>query len=248
MHNIRLHDAISTRKSVRKYLSTPLSALQLTELQKFLSQLTPLFPDIPVEFKVVSRQETIGIVSVSAPHYLALFTPEGVDAELNAGFMLQQADLYFSVSGFGSCWLGMTKLTREAQDRSALPFLIMLAFGIPAESARRNSASEFKRRKLEDICTPGVMPELIQSARLAPSAMNKQPWYFTGGENHCRAFTVHGSGLLDALESWKYIDLGIAISQLSVSALALGKKMTFRREDSIPALQGKEYLISCFVQ
>ena len=91
-------------------------------------------------------------------------------------------DLFLSESGIGSCWLGASK--PEEKETSALPHVICMSFGRPAEPLHR-ARSEFKRKPLAEI-SEGV-DERLEAARLAPSAVNAQNWYFAAmnGKIHC---------------------------------------------------------------
>jgi hypothetical protein len=126
-----------------------------------------------------------------------------------------------------------------------LPFVILLSFGTPAEPVYRTSTEQFKRKPLAEMSSPGVLPEYIQGMRLAQSAMNKQPWYFSGDGRGCRAFSVRGKGLINMAEGWRFVDIGIALANLHVMVVSDGRTITFRREDSIPAGTCSEYVISC---
>src|SRR5690606_38406218 len=98
----------------------------------------------------------------------------------NAGYILQQLDLYLSANGLGSCWLGIAKPTKDESFFSGLKFVITLAFGKPAEKLHRNEIGEFNRLPLDKIRDAVGMDNLLEPARLAPSANNSQRWYFTG--------------------------------------------------------------------
>ncbi len=243
MNAALLEPMISRRKSVRSISPAPLSGEILADVLKAAREAVPLFPEIPISFKILNRQEIKPLGSIFAPQYLAVYSEHSPDGQLNAGFMLQQAGLYLSAIGLGSCWLGMTRpVMAEAEG---LPFAIMMAFGSAQEPLYRTSPSQFKRKSREDIATTSAVPAYIEAARLAPSAINKQPWFFSGDERVCNSFSVRGKGLINIAESWRFVDLGISLSHLYIAALADGKDVVFRREDSIPSGNGSEYVLSC---
>lgn len=241
----KLVDTIPLRKSVRSISDVPLSADVLDDIQAFADQVPRIFPEIRAETRILASEGVKGIASVFAPHYMAIYAERSPSADLNCGFMLEQVDLYLSAKGLGSCWLGMTKPAEAEYD--GLPFVILLAFGSADEPVHRSSPDQFKRKPIDEISSPGVMPAWIQLLRMAPSAMNKQPWYFSGDAHCLRAFSERGKGIINIAESWRFVDLGIALSFLYLAATASGKTVTFRREDSIPAGAGSEYVISCYV-
>ncbi len=243
MNAALLESMISKRKSVRSISPTPLSSEILADVLNAVQELIPLFLEIRTSVKILNRNEIKPLGSIFAPYYLALYSEHSPDSQLNAGFMLQQADLYLSAIGLGSCWLGMTRPVQSESD--GLPFVILMAFGAAQEDVVRSSPTQFKRKALKDIATSTAVPAYIEDVRLAPSAINKQPWFFSGDERSCNAFSVRGKGLINIAEGWRFVDLGIALSHLYIAALADGKTVSFRREDSIPSGNGSEYVLSC---
>lgn len=241
----KLVDTIPLRKSVRSISGTPLPESVLDDIQSFADQVPRLFPEVKTEMRILSSKGVVGIASVFAPHYMAIYAERSPEADLNCGFMLEQVDLFLSSRGLGSCWLGMTKPAER--EYNGLPFVILLAFGSADEPVHRSSPDQFKRKPIDEISSPGVMPAWVQLLRMAPSAMNKQPWYFSGDAHCLRAFSERGKGIINIAESWRFVDLGIALSFLYLAATSSGKTVTFRREDSIPAGTGSEYVISCYV-
>lgn len=241
-----LENMIQKRKSVRSISKTRLRNETLSNILLFTQNTTKIFPGIRSVARMLERSEIKPFGSVFAPHYLAIYSERTPDAELNAGFILEQTDLYLSSKGIGSCWLGMTQPNQNEYD--GLPFVVMLAVGMPEEVLHRTSLEQFKRKSLAEIAMPGVLPAFIDYVRLAPSAMNKQPWFFTGEDSFCHAFSVRGKGLINIAEGWRFVDLGIAIAHLYIAATASGKTVIFKREDSIPFRNGSEYVISCHLE
>jgi len=200
-----MNEIIRKRKSIRKYEQTPLDDASLAKVREQIAGLKPLFPDIRYSVEIVGK--TKGMFGVTAPHYL-VFRSEAKDKSYeNVGFIGQQMDLYFSGSGIGSCWLGMAK--PEGGETNALPPVVCMAFGKPAEPLHR-SLSEFKRKPIAEISegTDGR----IEAARLAPSGMNAQGWFFVARNSqiHCyRKKPLLPIGKMDR------IDIGIAICHIA---------------------------------
>ena len=166
-----MNETIYKRKSIRKYDQAKLDEGVLAKVREKIADLTPLYPEIRYYIDIVNKAK--GSFGVSAPHYLVFCSEEKDGALENIGFVGQQMDLFFSASGLGSCWLGMAK--PEDRDASALPHVICMAFGAPAEPLHRELA-EFKRKTLAEM-SEGSDPRL-EAARLAPSARNGQNWFF----------------------------------------------------------------------
>ena len=180
-----------------------------------------------------------------APHYIAAFS-EAKDAyKANIGFMLQQMDLYFSATGTGSCWLGIPQPTKEVTESSSLEFIILMSFGNPKETLHRTSTSQFKRKPLSEITNIQGADELLEPARLAPSAINLQNWYFTGDKNLIHAYSAK-PGFLRSIAGGSYfpLNVGIAICHLQLAAEHLGwkTKIVFEKERDKNPPKDREYI------
>ncbi|MBS4021905.1 MAG: nitroreductase [Dethiobacter sp.] len=223
-----LYETIFVRKSVRRYKSTPLSDGLLQDIVEHTRRLEPMLKGIKVEFKLVPGKMIKNLLPVKAPHYFAIFSENKEGYLTNAGFLIQQLDLYLSANGIGSCWLGIAKPAKVLEAASGFKFVIALAFGMPLHSLHRQSKLEFKRKPLEAITNIQGMADLLEAVRFAPSASNSQPWYFTESEGYIHAFCVR-PGMIKAIfyAGLNKIDLGIAICHFSIAARHFGKIIEF---------------------
>ena len=202
-----MNETIRKRKSVRKYDQTPLCDKVIAQVQEKIASITPLYPDIRYTIGITGK--VTGLFGLSAPHYLTFHSEEKDGAYENLGFIGQQMDLFFSENGIGSCWLGVAKPPDKEKD--GMPFVIGMAFGNPAEPLHR-TLSEFKRKSLSSI-SDGV-DERLDAARLAPSGINAQNWFFIAqdGKIHCyrkKPIIAIGGSRLGC------IDIGIAICHIA---------------------------------
>ena len=239
----RLYDTIYIRKSVRKYEQAALDQATLDSILQKTGGLTSPAPDSPAVFRILSKQQVKGMNPVKAPHYLTVYAPEGLEARINAGFMLQQMDLWLSAKGLGCYWLGMPNPAAEVKQADGLPFVIMLGFGRPAEELHRKSVSEFKRKPLSEITDLSGVEQLLEPVRLAPSAMNRQPWYLTGSSSSLRIHCKNGGFISKAmLGDMPKVDIGIALCHLWLSAEKNERFLSFEREGgSIEVPSGYTY-------
>jgi nitroreductase len=207
-----MNEIIRKRKSIRKYSTEPLDTAKLEWIQEQIAAVTPLYPNIRYSVEIVSK--TKGLFNVKAPHYL-IFSSEEMDGYCeNIGFIGQQLDLALSANGIGTCWLGASKPIEN--QKSALSYVIAISFGTPNEPLHR-SLSEFKRKPLSAI-SEGEDPRL-EAARLAPSAMNSQNWFFAadGGKIHCYRKKINPiAGLI--YNRMNQIDMGIAIYHIAAES------------------------------
>ena len=232
-----LYDAIFKRKSVRKYAPGRLDAATMQKVVSKFTDLKPLFPEIRTELRIMTNPEVRGMFKVNAPHFLAFFSEVKDGYTANAGFMMQQMDLFFSSNGIGSCWQGGPKPIRESRKASELEFVTLMAFGPPAEDVHRKSVSEFDRDPLAKISDVKGNDDLLGAARLAPSGMNNQPWFFSG-----RNGAIHVSSAKSMIvDRMNHISAGIALCHMWLSATHSGKNVEFGNDRSGDANAPRKY-------
>ena len=214
-----LLSAVYKRKSVRKFGETKLTKEELTAVEEYLYQATPLLPDVKVEFQIVPCSETN--CKFNAEYCLLVYSQETDLWLANVGYLLEQWDLFLASKNIGVCWYGMGKV--EEEERSGLKYAIMLAFGKTDEEYRKD-ASEFKRKDIHEIWQPDgadlAKSSVAQIARLAPSAVNSQPWKVVESGNVLKVYREKGkmpilSGVL--FKHWNKVDIGIFLAFLEIA-------------------------------
>lgn len=233
MDKSALYAAIFRRKSVRKYKMTPLSSEKIANLKQYLGKIQPLDCSILTLFAVVNQNEVTDPFRIKAPHYLCLFSETKGPYLMNAGFLMQQVDLYLSALGLGSCWLGLARPNKEVPTiEDGLHYVIMLAFGEADGPVHRVSIDEFRRHELPEITDIPTenphMADILEPVRLAPSASNTQPWHFTGSTSDLTVWRKRPNLIQAALYSrMNQIDIGIALCHLWLAADNFGKRTVF---------------------
>ncbi|RCW60328.1 MULTISPECIES: nitroreductase family protein [Halanaerobium] len=239
-----LYQTIFKRKSIRKYHQDKLSGDQLQSIMDFLNEAKALDSEINFEAQIVDSDQVKSLIPIKAPHYLQFFSEEKGDYLLNAGFILQQLDLYLAANNLGSCWFGMAKPKKEIIADSDLEYVITLVFGRAAEDNHRDSIEDFERKTLSEIKSGSDYYDLLEAARLAPSATNGQPWYFKVGAKQIHVFQ-HQPNFIKKFfyEKMNRIDMGITLSHLWLAAEEHGYKFKFEKYSYDPALvEGYNYL------
>ncbi|MGE5627973.1 MAG: nitroreductase family protein [Solirubrobacterales bacterium] len=240
MDNNEFYSAIFKRKSIRKYKKEPLEQNKLEIIQDFIKKLVPLNADIKTEIVILSEEAIKVLLPIKAPHYLTFYSETKEDYLPNAGFMLQQMDLFLSANGIGSCWLGLGVPKKETGSRNGLNFVITMAAGYADEPLYRADVSEFKRNQLREISTLD-REELLTAVRVAPSASNTQPWYLSGSADKIVISRKLPNFLKAALYGkFNQIDVGIAMCHLKISAEHMGKTLIFSKEN-VEMPKGYEY-------
>ncbi len=241
------YQMIAKRKSIRKFRREPLSDRQISMLTEKLNHLQPLRNDISTEIRLLPQKSVIGILSIRAPQYLLLFSEKKENYLENAGFIMQQMDLYLSANGLGTCWLGATKPKSEFTGISKLTYIISIAIGVSEGPLHRSRPEQFKRKKLTEICSTPHHLELIEAARLAPSATNSQPWRFITTHNAIHAYRIKLGAIKSKIyERLNRIDMGIALCHLWIAAETHGyrTRLTTHGEASAMAPPGTTYIMS----
>ena len=222
-----LYDVMFKRRSIRKFKNEPLEEAQLTSISSFMKELKPMRDGIKTELYILKKEDIKSRLAVKAPCFIAIYSEDKEDYLVNAGFMLQQLDLYLASIGLGSCWQGLAKPKKNSERGVGLRYVIMLAFGRSSEPINMDMNACPKRRPIEDISNAKGMDEIIEPARIAPSAMNTQPWYFTGENGrvdvYCKTSLMHGN--MDK------VSVGIAICHMYIAAEHFGRTVHFTHDE-----------------
>ena len=242
MEKETLYETIFKRKSIRNYDLTPLDQSMLNTISYHLNNLESIYEDIKTEFKIIGTDYVKRRTMKKAPHYIAAFSEAKEGYLTNIGFMLQQMDLFLSANGIGSCWQGIPKPKKEVFESSNLEYIILLAFGKSKEPLHQRNISEFKRKLLKEISDVTGADELIEAARISPSATNSQPWFFSGDKNLIHVYSIE-PGFIKGLMTKKYIpiDVGIALYHLKLAAEYFGKKAEIVFDKAAPDNSSKGY-------
>ena len=198
-------EMIYKRKSCRSVTGVPVDAATIETVKAF--SMKPLYPEIKVHWEIVPRNHVKCICPWTTPQLITIYSEEAEGWRENVGFLFQQMDLYLQSLGLGVCWLGMGRMNPKTTTSVAgMKFVIMLAFGHPKGDQLRHDLKEFKRKSMEQITDKE--DERLEVARLAPSAVNSQPWYFTHEDDTIHVYCSQKGSRLDA---------GIALAHLYVA-------------------------------
>lgn len=231
-----LYQTIFKRKSIRKYQKLELSSVQLKDIKDFLKQAQALKAEIKFETKIVDSEQIKSLIPIKAPHYLQFFSETEEDYLLNAGFILEQLDLYLSANNLGCCWYGLAKPKETIKEKSDLEYVITLVFGEAAEKLHRDSVEEFNRKSLAEIKKGENHYDLLEAVRLAPSATNGQPWYFISEAEKLHLYFKDINFIKKIFyQKMNQIDMGIALAHLWLAAEENKKQFNFHQLPKSPA-------------
>lgn len=250
------YEALFRRHSRRKYSDTPIEAEKLQRLEELIGELNESTAAARVAVVrshdgsiFSSRRGGYGVIK-GAPAYLAFIgRPDHSDSYERLGYIGEAAVLEATRIGLGSCWVSGTF------DSSAAAGDITLAAGTAAEADEQviavsplgypkdsysftekvmsGFAGSRRRKPLEKVCTgtpieqwPDWAKTAAEAARIAPSAMNRQPWMFRYDGRELR---VETAGSDNDGRCSKRLDCGIALRHLEIGAqYALGQAVSVR--------------------
>ncbi len=237
---------IRERTSVRSYEPRALSAKEKDLFHDFIKTLNNPF-SIDVSFRFLESSDawkgeklgTYGVIK-GARDFIGASVPD-TDLALEAlGYSLEHLVLYAVALGYGTCWLGGTF------DRSAFShamdlkkgdlFPVIAPLGYPAdkkrpmESVMRWAAKSDQRKEwnelffMENFSSPlsksdaGDFAFALEMTRLAPSAVNKQPWRVVKCQNAYHFYEAktlkEGKNSVDL----QRVDVGIAACHFGLAA------------------------------
>ena len=227
-----LKEMICHRKSCRSFSGKPVDAELIAKIRNF--EMKPLYPEIKVRWDIVSRNQVKCICPWTTPQLITIYSEEADGYLENIGFLFQQMDLYLQTLGLGVCWLGMGRMNpKTVNPVENMKFVIMLAFGHPKGDQLRHDLKGFKRKPMEKITDKADLR--LEPARLAPSAVNSQPWYFTHEGD-----TIH----VHCSKKGYRLDAGISLAHLYV---ANAESFRFFKTKNITEVPGYDYIGSCVI-
>ncbi len=211
-----LFDMIFKRKSIRRYdENLSITADEMENIKQRIVNLMPLFKEVKVKFKIVEREKT---TSKRGEYCLLMYSEQKPLYLLNAGYMLEQIDLFLASRNIGTCWYALAKTKELTSD--GLDYVIMLAFGKSHSEDFRKDFSKTNRKDLETIWKGEHYLDIGEIVRYAPSACNTQPWRVVNEDNCLRIYrTTQIKSFMPAskLSYYNSIDMGIFICFLDIT-------------------------------
>jgi len=276
-------DLIHQRYSCRTYRPEPIAAEQQRLLTEFMAASTAgplgsharfgLIAAAPGDASALKRLGTYGFIKGATGFIVGAVRRAPNDLE-DYGYLLEQAVLYATGLGLGTCWLGGT-FTRSSFVRrfgglergETMPAVVSIGL-IGDDGAERIREREEGSRRLPpselffergfgealDLGAAGDYAEALEAVRMAPSATNKQPWRLvrSGAAWHFFLRRTRGYGKGSALftvlriADLQRVDLGIAMCHFQLIAREHGLAGSWVVRDPGIPLPGKdaEYVVT----
>lgn len=242
MNEKKYSELIRARRSVRTFDGKGISEEVMEQLRVFAAS-CPNPYDIPMEFRFLNAKEH-GLKSpviAGTDEYVAVKLKRVPGFEEALGYSLEKFVLDAWSVGIGTTWIGGT-MDRPAFERAMelADDEIMPCVSPIGHAARRMSLKEIAMRKgvgadrrkpFEELFFAGGFDQPLteakagqlllplQMVRLAPSAVNKQPWRVVIAGEYAHFYKKSGKGFSSsAVGDMQKIDMGIALCHFALGA------------------------------
>ncbi len=267
MTNITEH--IRNRRSVRNYDGRRLDDNIIEQLLSFGENLDNPF-GIDVDIKLLNAKEhgLVCPVANGTESFVGGKIKYVSMANVAFGYSFEKFILFAQSLGVGTVWLGGTmnrSAFEEAMDMAEdeiMPCASPLGYAAKKMSIKevmmRKAIKADERMDFEelffdgDIDKPltreraGQYADVLDMVRLAPSAVNKQPWRVIFSDNAFHFYLKRSKGFgHDSKLDMQQIDMGIALCHFALAAKEKGINIQFSLKDpGLAADSGLEYIAS----
>lgn len=259
-----LEESVRSRRSVRTYDLRPLSAQDRDALCAYMEKIENPY-GLSVSFRLLEGMSSPVVVGTG------LFVSGKMEkaAHMNEafGYSFEKLVLYAESMGIGTVWIGGT------MDRGAFEKAVALntnevmpcvsPLGYPAkkmslrETMMRKTVKANERLPFEQIAFRGSFNEPLSESeagalrlplemvRLAPSAINKQPWRMVVKDDMVHFYIKRSKGFGSGEIDMQKIDMGIALCHFEMIAREMDMEPEFVIAE--PEIEGKgemEYIAS----
>lgn len=210
-------DLIRSRHSTRDYEQHALTDTDRSQITDAVASAVPLDGHCVFDWKIADRFP-MGCSGI-------LYAECGSsDEELaNYGYQGQQIVLALLADGWGTCWYAQLRMPGSpcsiAVGRSARPGLRSAVMGALSRGHTRKTLEQLVPKGIPTDSSP-LVRTVVESARLAPSAMNRQFWSFEA---------VSDTQIVIKGDTGRFPDLGICLANAMVTARQLAGKATVSR-------------------
>ena len=267
---MNMMEIIRARRSVRTFDGQPLSEEELSDLLNFAD--THYNPyGIPITWKILNaREHKLSSPVISGTDtWIAGKMKKIPGAEEAFGFAFEKVVLYAQMKGIGTTWIAGT-MDRPAFEKAmalgqdeVMPCVSPLGFPAKKMSLRetmmRKGIKADSRMPFEKLFFngsfdhpmsqggAGSLADPLEMVRLAPSAVNKQPWRVIKSSDSIHFYEKQSKGYVGA-DGWdlQKIDIGIAMCHFAIGAEEKGYDLDFYTADPQIAHPADTFYIGSF--
>ncbi len=212
-------EALRIRRSVRKYVDTPLRQEDMDAMQAKIDELNRK-DDLHFQLVINERKAFRGFLSYgkfsNVSNYIMVVGRESDTLEYRAGYYGEELVIYAQSIGLSTCFVGLTykKIDGAFKVGTDERVLLCIALGYAAPGdVRVHKLKRPVQVSNIDEAAPEWFKRGVETALLAPTAVNQQKFYFEYiAPNKVRP--RKGNSLV----GYTKIDLGIAMYNFEVGA------------------------------
>ena len=265
-------DDVKKRRSVRTFDGKGVSEEVIDDLKKYVVSIVNPY-DIPVEFTFLKKDEN----GLSSPVLSGekLYVTGKVKAVKNAdvafGYSFEELLMYAVSKGLGTVWIGGTmprdkfEKAINLKDDEIMPCMspigytaekmglkeVLMRKGVKADTRYEFSelffANSFDEPLTEEKASKLGIKTALEAVRLAPSAVNKQPWRVVVTENAAHFYEKKDKGYDNGTYDLQKVDLGIALYHFENQCREENKQVTFKIADPGIELPDKTEYIASYI-
>lgn len=253
---------VRERRSVRTFDGQELTKEHKEKLCTFIETINNPY-GLPVEFKLLDKMHCPVVVGTEL--YVGAKVKDAPHLNEAFGYSFEKLVLYAQSLGIGTVWIGGTmdrgvfEKAMELGDNEIMPCVSPL--GYPAkkmslrESMMRKGIKADERQNFEQIVywnnfehplqqdASGKLFLPLEMVRIAPSAVNKQPWRVIVTDEAVHFYLQHSRNLNNGKLDMQKVDLGIALCHFELMANELEICTEFVISDpNIPCKNDVEYI------
>jgi nitroreductase len=261
-------DLIKKRRSVRTFDSERISEEDLNKIKEYARSVdNPYGIEFEWFFLDAGKDDLNVPVIVDCDIYMTGKTKKVEHLEEAFGYSFEKIVLYAQSLGVGTTWIAGT-MDRKAFERAVdlkddevMPCISPLGYpaakmafreivmrkGIKADTRKDNGELFFDEEYNKPLIIDENMKDVFEGIRLAPSAVNKQPWRIIRKGNSYHFYLkqeLKGEGTLDIQK----IDIGIALCHFDLLAKEKGLSAKLSIEDpDISVPDSVRYIATCTI-
>ena len=266
---MKISETIRKRRSVRTFDGTKLREEDARAITEFAEKVENPY-DIPITWKLLDAEEhgLSSPVIVGADVFIAGKMRRVPYAEEAFGYSFEKVVLFAESIGVGTTWIAGTMNRAAFEHALALDsgevMPCVSPIGYPAkkmslrETMMRKGIKADSRSGFEELFFDGdfetplteekavAFKDSLEAVRLAPSAVNKQPWRVVVCGDKAHLYEKHSKGYVSG-DGWdiQKIDMGIALCHFELVAKERGLDVTFEiAEPELRSGDGIRYIAS----
>ncbi len=259
-NNSDIYPFILSRRSIRKYDQRQLNSADQARIKKILNSTKSLIPENKFEVILKSKTKGEDLVEIlgaygrfiTPPYYVVPYTLASKNTIVDLGYHTEQISIQLWASGIGSCFIGCLSRQKKVRQLFQLPadaqIAAFLVFGYPGEgfgigtitNVTKTIMSIRARKPVEEIffqdsfghpAKPiGLWQKIIEAARMAPSAVNAQPWRFLLRKKELYLFTLQNNRkyVLPENQDYCFHDSGLCMANIDLALTSFDQKFEWK--------------------